>query len=140
MHIERRYTEANQGAYAGLEFRSTTSEIRNPDGSVVFKLEGMQVPSTWSQVAADIIAQKYFRKAGVARKLRKVEENNVPSWLWRSVPDEKALKALPENERYGSETDSRQVFERPENAKRCVSHAVRVPMIRSCVISAESSA
>ena len=112
MHIERRYTEADQGAYTGIEFRSTTSEIRNPDGSVVFKLEGMQVPSTWSQVAADIIAQKYFRKAGVAKKLKKVEENNVPSWLWRSVPDEKALAKLPEAERYGSEIDSRQVFDR----------------------------
>ena len=112
MHIERRYTEASKGAYAGIEFRSTTSEIRNPDGSVVFKLEGMDVPATWSQVAADIIAQKYFRKAGVARRLKKVEENDVPSWLWRSVPDEKALKALPENERFGSETDSRQVFDR----------------------------
>ena len=96
MHIERRYTETGKGAYAGIEFRSTTSEIRNPDGSVVFKLEGMQVPSTWSQVAADIIAQKYFRKAGVAKKLKKVEENNVPSWLWRSVPDEKALAKLPD--------------------------------------------
>ena len=35
MRIERRYTKANQSAYAGIEFRSTTSEIRNPDGSVV---------------------------------------------------------------------------------------------------------
>ncbi|RYE10641.1 MAG: vitamin B12-dependent ribonucleotide reductase [Hyphomicrobiales bacterium] len=112
MHIERRYTSADQSAYAGIEFRSTTSEIRNPDGSVVFKLEGMQVPSTWSQVAADILAQKYFRKAGVAKILKKVEENDVPSWLWRSVPDEKAMKSLPEGERYGSESDSRQVFER----------------------------
>src|SRR3954471_6610357 len=50
MHIERRYTTANQDAYAGIEFRSATSEIRNPDGSVVFRLEGMDVPSTWSQV------------------------------------------------------------------------------------------
>ncbi|MEQ1771104.1 MAG: vitamin B12-dependent ribonucleotide reductase [Devosia sp.] len=112
MRIERRYTEANQDAYASIEFRSTTSEIRNPDGSVVFKLEGMQVPSTWSQVAADIIAQKYFRKAGVAKKLKRLEENDVPSWLWRSVPDEKAMKGLPEAERYGSEIDSRQVFDR----------------------------
>src|SRR6188474_2699352 len=107
MHIERRYTEANQGAYAGIEFRSTTSEIRNPDGSVVFKLEDIQVPTTWSQVAADIIAQKYFRKAGVAKALKKVEENSVPSWLWRSVPDDKALAKLPEAERFGSEIDSR---------------------------------
>ncbi len=112
MHIERRYTEANKGAYAGIEFRAATSEIRNPDGSVVFKLENMHVPTTWSQVAADILAQKYFRKAGVAKILKKIEENDVPSWLWRSVPDEKALKALPEGERYGSETDSRQVFDR----------------------------
>ena len=66
----RRYTEANAGAYAGIEFRSATSEIRNPDGSVVFKLENMQVPTTWSQVAADILAQKYFRKAGVPARLR----------------------------------------------------------------------
>ncbi|HEY9012996.1 MAG TPA: vitamin B12-dependent ribonucleotide reductase, partial [Devosia sp.] len=112
MRIERRYTKANESAYAGIEFRSTTSEIRNPDGSVVFKLEDIQIPATWSQVAADIIAQKYFRKAGVAAVLKKVEENSVPSWLWRSVPDEKALAKLPEGERYGSEIDSRQVFDR----------------------------
>ena len=112
MHIERRYTEANTDAYAGIEFRSATSEIRNPDGSVVFKLEGMNVPATWSQVAADILAQKYFRKAGVAKVLKKVEENDVPSWLWRSVPNEKALAKLPESERFGSESDSRQVFDR----------------------------
>jgi ribonucleoside-diphosphate reductase alpha chain len=112
MRIERQFTSAEGGAYAGIEFRSTTSEIKNPDGSVVFRLADMQVPSTWSQVAADIIAQKYFRKAGVAAKLKKVEENDVPSWLWRSVPDEKALAKLPEAERYGSEIDSRQVFDR----------------------------
>ena len=69
-------------------------------------------PRTWSQVAADILAQKYFRKAGVAKQLKRVEENDVPSWLWRSVPDEKAMKGLSEAERYGSETDSRQVFDR----------------------------
>jgi ribonucleoside-diphosphate reductase alpha chain len=112
MRIDRRYTQSNHDAYEGLEFRATTSEIRNPDGSVVFRLENIRIPSTWSQVAADIIAQKYFRKAGVAARLRKVEENDVPSWLWRSVPDEKALEVLPEADRYGSETDSRQVFDR----------------------------
>jgi ribonucleoside-diphosphate reductase alpha chain len=112
MRIERRFTSADQDRYASIEFRSATSEIRNPDGSVVFKLEDIAVPATWSQVAADIIAQKYFRKAGVAKALKKVEENSVPSWLWRSVPDEAALANLPEAERYGSEMDSRQVFDR----------------------------
>lgn len=96
MRIERRFTKANADRYAGIEFRSATSEIRNPDGSVVFKLENIAVPAAWSQVAVDIIAQKYFRKAGVAKVLKKVEENDVPSWLWRSVADEKALAALPE--------------------------------------------
>ncbi|MHA6692239.1 vitamin B12-dependent ribonucleotide reductase [Devosia sp. A449] len=112
MRIERRFTTANQDRYSGIEFRSATSEIRNPDGSVVFKLEDIAIPSSWSQVAADIIAQKYFRKAGVAQALKKVEENSVPSWLWRSEPDQKALAKLPEAERYGSEMDSRQVFDR----------------------------
>ncbi|HEV7293451.1 MAG TPA: vitamin B12-dependent ribonucleotide reductase [Devosia sp.] len=112
MRIERRFTTANEDRYAGIEFRSATSEIRNPDGSVVFKLENIAIPATWSQVAADIIAQKYFRKAGVAKALKKVEENSVPSWLWRSVPDEAALSSIPEDERFGSEMDSRQVFDR----------------------------
>ena len=103
---------ANQDAYAGIEFRSATSEIRNPDGSVVFRLEGMQVPTSWSQVAADILAQKYFRKAGVPSRLKKVEEETVPSWLWRSVPDTEALATLPESERYVSELSSKQVFDR----------------------------
>jgi len=89
MHIERRYTEANKSAYAGIEFRSTTSEIRNPDGSVVFKLEDVQVPAQWSQVAADIIAQKYFRKAGVAKILKRVEENDVPSGFRISLVTER---------------------------------------------------
>jgi ribonucleoside-diphosphate reductase alpha chain len=112
MRIERRFTSADQDRYASIEFRSATSEIRNPDGSVVFKLDNIAIPAGWSQVAADIIAQKYFRKAGVAKVLKKVEENSVPSWLWRSVPDEAALAKLPEAERYGSEMDSRQVFDR----------------------------
>jgi len=112
MQIERHFTKAKQSAYFGIEFRKTKSEIRNPDGSVIFLLEDISVPANWSQVAADIIAQKYFRKAGVAKILKKVEENDVPSWLWRSVPDEEALAQLPQDERYGSETDSRQVFER----------------------------
>ncbi len=112
MKIERRFTKENQSAYAEIEFRTATSEIKNPDGSVVFRLENINVPAQFSQVAADILAQKYFRKAGVPARLKKVEENDVPSWLWRSVPDEDALSKLPENERFGSEMDACQVFDR----------------------------
>ena len=112
MKIERRFTKENQSAYADIAFRTATSEIKNPDGSIVFRLENINVPAQFSQVAADILAQKYFRKAGVPAQLKKVEENDVPSWLWRSVADEDALAKLPENERYGSEMDACQVFDR----------------------------
>lgn len=112
MRIERRHTTSGQSPYAGIEFRLTTSEIRNPDGSVVFKMDGVEVPAEWSQVASDVLAQKYFRKAGVAARLKKVEEESVPSFLWRSVPDTEALAALPEKERYVSELSSKQVFDR----------------------------
>src|SRR5215472_12434811 len=112
MRIERRYTKDGQSAYAGTEFRLTTSEIRNPDGSVVFKLDNVEVPEFWSQVASDVLAQKYFRKAGVPARLKKVEENSIPSFLWRSVADADALATLPEKDRYIGEQSSKQVFDR----------------------------
>ena len=112
MRIERRYTKEGQSPYADIAFRLTTSEIRNPDGSVVFHAENVEVPELWSQVASDVLAQKYFRKAGVPARLKKVEEETVPSWLWRSVADEDALNALPEKERYIGEQSSKQVFDR----------------------------
>src|SRR6201990_1721349 len=99
MRIERRYTKEGQSAYADIQFRLTASEIRNPDGSVVFKADNVEVPEFWSQVASDVLAQKYFRKAGVPARLKKVEEETIPSFLWRSVADESALASLPENER-----------------------------------------
>ena len=112
MRIERKFTEAGKSAYDSVAFRTATSEIRNPDGSVVFRLADIQVPEQFSQVASDVLAQKYFRKAGVPKHLKKVEENDVPSWLWRSEPDKEALAKLPKDEQYGSEIDARQVFDR----------------------------
>jgi ribonucleoside-diphosphate reductase alpha chain len=112
MRIERRYTKAGQSPYADIVFRLTTSEIRNPDGAIVFHADDVEVPEQWSQVASDVLAQKYFRKAGVPAQLKKVEEEGVPSWLWRSVADEAALAALPENQRYVGEHSCTQVFDR----------------------------
>ena len=108
MKINRYYTKEGESAYASLNFHETKSEIRNPDGSVVFSLEGVEVPKGWSQVAADVIAQKYFRKAGVPSSLVKVEEEGVPEFLWRSVPAEDAVF----DEGYNGETSSKQVFDR----------------------------
>ncbi len=103
MRIRRQFTVEGKSAYEGIAFRSAVSEIRNPDGSVVFRQTDIEVPEAWSQVACDVLAQKYFRKAGVPARLKPVAEEGVPSWLWRKVPD-------------GSETvgenSARQVFDR----------------------------
>lgn len=112
MRIERRFTTEGQDAYAGIPFRQATSEIRNPDGSIVFQAKDIEVPAEWSQVACDILAQKYFRRAGVPAALKAVEENAVPSFLWRHVADEKALATLPTEVRTIGETSAKQVFDR----------------------------
>ena len=65
MKISRHFTAEGQSPYTGIAFEPRTSEIRNPDGSSVFKMDGVMVPKGWSQVATDILAQKYFRKAGL---------------------------------------------------------------------------
>ncbi|MGX9354538.1 vitamin B12-dependent ribonucleotide reductase [Roseobacteraceae bacterium S113] len=105
MKIERRFTKAGQDAYAEIPFVTTSSEIRNPDGTIVFHLDNVEVPQNWSQVASDVIAQKYFRKAGVPVATKKVKEKDVPEFLWRSAP------AKSDTEKTG-ETSSKQVFDR----------------------------
>src|SRR5262245_36318206 len=109
MRITRRFTTDGKSPYDGMEFRSAASEIRNPDGSVVFGQEDISVPAAWSQVACDVLAQKYFRRAGVPTRLTKVPEPDVPEFLWRHQPAPE-LKKLPEGERYTGETDACQVF------------------------------
>src|SRR5438309_10460765 len=112
MHIARRFTIAGHDAYESVACRSATSEIRNPDGSVVFAAEGIEVPAEWSQVACDILAQKYLRKAGVPARVAAVEEEGVPSWLWRRAADEAALAVLPKGERSCGETSAKPWFDR----------------------------
>ena len=89
MKVSRYFTSAESDRYEGITFEPRTSEIRNPDGSTVFKMENVMVPSHWSQVATDILAQKYFRKAGLDSQ-SSVSEGSVAD----------------------HETDSRQVFHR----------------------------
>ena len=81
MHINRLFTEQGKDPLSSFEFVKRTSEIKNPDGSVVFRMENVSVPKQWSQVATDIIAQKYFRKAGLPKLLKKVNEKGIPTWL-----------------------------------------------------------
>ena len=112
MKIERKFTTVQAGAYGALPFTTTVSEIRNPDGTIVFRNAAVEVPQGWSQVASDVIAQKYFRKAGVPARLKRVKEKGVPSFLWRSVPDDAALGELPADQRMVGETSAKQVFDR----------------------------
>ena len=112
MRIERRFTRAGEDAYASIAFTRTNSEIRNPDGSVVFQAKDIEVPAQWSQVACDVLAQKYFRKRGIPTSLKPVEERDVPTWLWRCEPDEEALKANPDQPKARGEQSAKEVFDR----------------------------
>ncbi len=85
MRINRHFTTADHSPYEGITFRQSGSEIRNPDGSIVFHQDGIEVPESWSQVACDVLAQKYFRKAGVPKILKPVAEDGVPEFLWRKT-------------------------------------------------------
>ncbi|MEZ4294469.1 MAG: vitamin B12-dependent ribonucleotide reductase [Polyangiaceae bacterium] len=66
--FERRYTERGKDPLDHVTWERRSSVITNPDGSVVFKMEGAEVPSGWSQLATDIVVSKYFRKAGLHGK------------------------------------------------------------------------
>ena len=112
MKIERKFTIKGESPYKGVTFKKVKSEIRNPDGSIIFKLDNVEVPIKWSQVATDIIAQKYFRKKGVPKYLKKSIEKNVPNWLSKNIPDETKLEKIDKDKRFGSEISSKQVFDR----------------------------
>ncbi len=96
MKVTRRFTRAGKDPYETIEFVERSSEIRNPDGSLVFSMDAVKVPATWSQVAVDVLVQKYFRKAGVPQ----FDEDGTPEVSESGEP------------RTGPERDARQVFDR----------------------------
>ncbi len=104
MKVERRFAPVGKAALDAIEWDVRTALITEPDGSVVFKQEGVEVPKAWSQTATDVLAQKYFRKAGVPAMTDAVEEAGLPKWLWRRSTRPGCVK--------GGETSARQVFHR----------------------------
>ncbi len=96
MKVSRRFTRAGSDPYEDIQFVERSCEIRNPDGTVVFAMEDVTVPEGWSQVAVDVLVQKYFRKAGVPL----LDDQGNP------ILDEHGQPAT------GSEADARQVFDR----------------------------
>src|SRR4051794_3729102 len=105
MRIPRLYTTEGRDPFSATAFAARTSRIVNPDGSTVFEMKDLKAPEHWSQVAVDILAQKYFRGAGLAAKLDHVPEAGMPQWLQRSRP-------AAGEQATGHETDARQVFRR----------------------------
>jgi ribonucleoside-diphosphate reductase alpha chain len=103
MKFRRTYSAPGE-PYAGVAFEPRTSRIVNPDGSVIFEAKEMMVPLAWSQVAVDVLAQKYCRKAGVPLETVRVAEDGVPEWLWRSE--------AARDSKFGAERDARDVFNR----------------------------
>jgi ribonucleoside-diphosphate reductase alpha chain len=95
VEIKRVFTRKGKSPYAGMKFEKRISEVRNLDGSSQSNMD-VTVPQSWSQVATDIIAQKYFRKTGVPQK----------DSAGKIIKDEEGKPIL------GSETDARQVFNR----------------------------
>ena len=65
LQFTRRFTKNGTNVFDQFEYDYRTSVIRNPSGEVVFEMNNVEVPKQWSQIATDILAQKYFRKAGV---------------------------------------------------------------------------
>jgi ribonucleoside-diphosphate reductase alpha chain len=111
MKFSRTYSTSGD-PYAGVAFEPRTSRIVNPDGSVIFEARDVMVPAAWSQVAVDVLAQKYCRKAGVPKHTTRVVEDGVPDWLQRSIADGAALDDISRDEQFGAERDARQVFGR----------------------------
>ncbi|WP_409966806.1 hypothetical protein PIECOFPK_00257 [Mycovorax composti] len=63
--FSRKFTKEGVNPFDMFKYDYRTSVIKNPSGEVVFQLDNVEVPEHWSQIATDILAQKYFRKAGV---------------------------------------------------------------------------
>ncbi len=96
MKVTRRFTRAGEDPYESIDFVDRSSEIRNPDGGLVFAMDGIKASKDWSQVAVDVLVQKYFRKAGVPQ----LDDDGNPEMSESGDPVT------------GPERDARQVFDR----------------------------
>ena len=112
MIVERRFTTSGDDPFDAFEWIEMDVEIRNPDGSMADSIDGVKLPSGFAGVPGKVCAQKYLRKAGVPKHLRKVPEDDVPVWLQRSEPDHEKLQTLEADDRMGGETDGRELFRR----------------------------
>lgn len=112
MKFARRFTVAGESPYKKVVFHRVRASLRDANGEVVFEQEDVEVPASWSSTATDILAQKYFRRRGVPKYLRRVCEEGIPSFISRSVADTSRLGSIAEGSRYVGESSAKQVFDR----------------------------
>ena len=114
MQIERRFSFLDAGAYGDIAFVTRLiaqgPEAEDGEGDPVI------VPAHFSQVAAEVLARSFCHAGGVPAILKPVPEDGVPEFLWRHEADLSALQDLPADQRFGPETDARQVFDRMAGA------------------------
>ena len=103
MKISRKFTRPGEGPYANITFKEVKSELRRADGTIMSATGSFKVPEGFSQVASDILARKYFRRAEVPIKTKAVKEDGIPDWLCRHTQVGKSTRG---------ENDAREVFDR----------------------------
>lgn len=110
MRIARQFTETGQSPYTGVDFHFVSCIDSGADGQAPFEF-----PQHWPLESCEMLAHEYMCKSGMAARFIPVREQGVPAWLWRRIPDRKALAALPDGGDGGDggfETSARQVFDR----------------------------
>src|SRR3989338_3118629 len=88
LKFRKRFTRLGVNPLDDVESAYRSSVITNPDGSIVFKMDHVEVPKSWSQLATDIIVSKYFRKAGVPGTGHEVSARQVFRRLARTLRKE----------------------------------------------------
>ena len=112
MQIKRHFTTAGKDPYASITFAKVLSEVRDISGEAITEAVEFEAPDSWSQVACDILAQKYFRRAGVPSHVKAVDEDGIPDWLRRHIANDSKPKRGKKLFKTGGERDARQVFNR----------------------------
>jgi ribonucleoside-diphosphate reductase alpha chain len=103
--VQRRFTLPGKSPYDMLDYEKRTSVIKEPDGSIVFELKDIEVPKSWTQLATDIVASKYFRKAGVPGTGNEVSVKQVVYRIAHTI------RSFGEDQGYFSSKDDANSFE-----------------------------
>lgn len=103
--VQRKFTVAGKSPYDMLEYDKRSSVIKEPDGRIVFELHDIEVPKSWTQLATDIIASKYFRKAGVPETGNEVNAQQVVYRISHTI------RTFGEEQGYFRSTDDAESFE-----------------------------